>query len=151
MPGGGRRNSPLRFFLHNSKTPWDIGKKISDLNFTPLTVILHILSITIVIRCCHSNLLFSVCHIIFGVENNKETWNLNYFQDDYLIKLKFGKRGLLLSPEFKLIKIFMYDVILTSQWRNVKMPLYQRLKKFIESLWRHFLTKTLEILHKDFS
>ena len=24
-------------------------------------------------------------------------------------------------------------------------------KKFIVSLWRHFLTKTLEILHKDLS
>ena len=31
-------------FLHNSKTPQDIEKKLSNFNFTPLTVILRILS-----------------------------------------------------------------------------------------------------------
>ena len=62
----------LRFFLHNSKTPGDIEKKLSDFNFTPLTDILHILSITIVVRCCHSNLLFPVCHVIFWVEKTKK-------------------------------------------------------------------------------
>ena len=64
MPGGGE-SAPLRFFLHNFKTPGDIEKKLSDFNFTPLTVISRILSITIVVRCCHSNVLFPVCHIIF--------------------------------------------------------------------------------------
>ena len=59
----------------------------SDLNFTSLTVILHILSITIVIRCCHGNLLFSVGHIIFLDEKQR---NFNYFHDNYLIKLKFA-------------------------------------------------------------
>ena len=87
MPGGRGGAESLRFFLHNSKTPGDIKKKLSDFSFTPLTVILHILSITIVIRCCHSKLLFSVCHLIFGIEKQR---NLNYFQDNYLIKLKFG-------------------------------------------------------------
>ena len=66
--GGGRNPPPLRFFLHNSKTPGDIEKKLSDFNFTPLMDILHILAITIVVRCCHSNLLFPVCHVIFWVE-----------------------------------------------------------------------------------
>ena len=88
--GGGRNPPPLRFFLHNSKTPGDIKKKLSDFNFTHLTVILRILSITIVVRCCHGNLLFPVCHIIFWVEKQR---NLNYFQDNYLIKLKFGIGG----------------------------------------------------------
>ena len=86
--GGGAES--LRFFLHNSKTPWDLEKKLPDFDFTPLMVILHILSITILIRCCHSNLLFTVCHVIFGIEKQK---NLNYFQDNYLIKLKFGREG----------------------------------------------------------
>ena len=63
--GGGAESAPLRFFLYNPKTSLDIEKKLSDFNCTPLTVILHTLSITIVIRCCHSNLLFSVCHVIF--------------------------------------------------------------------------------------
>ena len=72
-PGGGGRNPPpLRFFLHNSKTPGDIEKKLSDFNFTPLMDILHILAITIVVRCCHSNLLFPVCHVIFWVEKTKK-------------------------------------------------------------------------------
>ena len=87
LPGGGGAESPLRFFLHNSKTPGDIEKKLSDFNFTPLMDILRILSITIVVRCCHSNLLFPVCHVIFGLKKQR---NLNYFQDNYLIKLKFG-------------------------------------------------------------
>ena len=72
-PGGeGVESAPLRFFLHNSKTPGDIEKKLSDFNFTPLMDILRILSITIVVRCCHSNLLFPVCHVIFWVEKTKK-------------------------------------------------------------------------------
>ena len=70
--GGGIRPPPLTFFLHNSKTPGDIEKKLSDFNFTPLMDILHILAITIVVRCCHSNLLFPVCHVIFWVEKTKK-------------------------------------------------------------------------------
>ena len=81
---GGRADSvPLRFFLQNSKTE----KKLSDFNFTLLTDILRILSITIVARCCHSNLLFPVCHVIFWLKKHR---NLNHFQDNYLIKPKFG-------------------------------------------------------------
>ena len=71
-PGGGAESAPLRFFLHNSKTPGDIEKKLSDFNFTPLMDILRILSITIVVRCCHSNLLFPVCQVIFWVEKTKK-------------------------------------------------------------------------------
>ena len=63
---------PPRFFLLNSKTPGDIEKKLSDFNFTPLMDILRLLSITIVVRCCHSNLLFPVCHVIFWVEKTKK-------------------------------------------------------------------------------
>ena len=70
--GGGRNPPPLRFFLHNSKTTGDIKKKLSDFNFTPLMDILRILAITIVVRCCHSNLLFLVCHVIFWVEKTKK-------------------------------------------------------------------------------
>ena len=88
--GGGAESAPLRFFLHNSKTTGDIEKKLSDFNFTPLMDILRILSMTIVVRCCHSNLLFKVCHVIFGLKKQR---NLNYFQDNYLIKLKFGTWG----------------------------------------------------------
>ena len=85
----GEAESP-KVFLHNSKTPGDIKKKLSYINFTPLTVILRILSITIVVRCCHRNLLFPVCHIIFWVEKQR---NLNHFQDNYMVKLKLGIGG----------------------------------------------------------
>ena len=72
-PGGGGGIPPdPRFLIHNSKTPGDIEKKFSDFNFTPLTDILRILSITIVVRCCQSNLLFPVCHVIFWVEKTKK-------------------------------------------------------------------------------
>ena len=50
----------------------NIEKKLSDFNFTPLMDILRILSITIVVRCCHNNLLFPVCHVIFWVEKTKK-------------------------------------------------------------------------------
>ena len=70
-PGGGIR--PLRFFLNNSKTPGYIEKKLSDFNFTPLMDILRLLSITIVVRCCHSNLFVpSVSRHFFGVEETKK-------------------------------------------------------------------------------
>ena len=72
---GGTESAPLRFFLRNTKTPWDIEKKLSDFDFTSWTVIFHILSITILFRGCHSNLLFTVCHVIFATEKTKkETW-----------------------------------------------------------------------------
>ena len=72
-PGGAESAPPpLRFFLNNSKTPGDIEKKLSDFNFTPLMDILRILSITTVVRCCHSNLLFPVCQVIFWVEKTKK-------------------------------------------------------------------------------
>ena len=87
---GAESAPPLKVFLHNSKTPRDIEKKLSDFDFTPLTVILHILSTTILIRSCHSILLFTVCHVIFVTEKTK---SLNYVQDNYLIKRKFGREG----------------------------------------------------------
>ena len=70
--GGGGILRALRFFLHNYKTPGDIEKKLSDFNFTPLMDILRILLITIAVRCCHSNLLFPVCNVIFWVEKTKK-------------------------------------------------------------------------------
>ena len=98
LSGGGGGGGILRFSSITAKRQ----EIISDFNFTPLTVILRILSIAIVVRCCHRNLLFPVCHIIFWVEKQRI---LNYFQDNYLIKLKFGI-GLFLGHEFKFIKNF---------------------------------------------
>ena len=71
MPGGdGIR--PLRFFLHNSQTPVDIKKKLSDFNFTPLTVILRIF----VIDHCSKMLrqqpfVSSVSHHLLGRKNKE--------------------------------------------------------------------------------
>ena len=48
-----------------------LKRNFLTLIFTPLTVILHILSITILIRGCHSDLLFTVCHVIFAIEKTK--------------------------------------------------------------------------------
>ena len=91
MPGGGGANSPPpKVSPHNFKTPGDIEKKRPDFNVTPLTVIIHILSISIVVRCCHSNLLFLCVTSFFGLNKQR---NLNYSQDNYVIKLKFGIVG----------------------------------------------------------
>ena len=72
--GGGGGIRPPKVFLHNSKAPRDNEKKLSDFDFTPLTVILHIL--------------FTVCDVTFATKKQK---HLNYFEDNYLIKLKFGR------------------------------------------------------------
>ena len=95
--GAGRNSPPPKVFLRNSKTPQDTEKKLSDFNFTPLTVILHLLSITIVIRCCH------VCLIIFGMKKQR---NLNYFSRQLLDQTQICHRELFLGPEFKFTKHF---------------------------------------------
>ena len=89
--------------------PCDIEKKLSNFDFMPSAVTLHIFSITIQIRSCYSNLLLTMCHVMFGIEKTKK--KLNYFQDNYLIKLKFGREGY----EFKFIENLTCDVILMSQ------------------------------------
>ena len=48
------------------KTPKDNEKKFSHFDFKALRVILHTLTILIVLICCHGNLLFPVCRVIFG-------------------------------------------------------------------------------------
>ena len=45
----------------------------------------------------------------------KKQRNLNYFQDNYLINLKFGREGYFWALNSDSSKIFMYDVILKSQ------------------------------------
>ena len=67
--GSGWLNLLPKVFRPYLQTPQDFEKKLYDFNFTPLTAILHVLSITIVIRCCHDNLLF--CHIILWDEKTK--------------------------------------------------------------------------------
>ena len=67
---------------------------------------------TIVIRCCNGNLLLSVGHIIFWDEERKI---LELFSRYLLDQAQIWHRGLILGPEFELLKILMYDVILTSQ------------------------------------
>ena len=91
--GGGGQSPPPKVQsppLHNSKMPGDIKKKLSDFNFTPLTVILHILSITIVVRFAIASFRFQCVTSFFWVEKQR---NLNYFQYNYLIKFKFGTGG----------------------------------------------------------
>ena len=95
-PGGGGIRPKV--FLHNSKTPGDIEKKLSEFNFTPLMDILRILSITIAVKCCHSNLLFPVCHVIFWAEKTKK---LELFSRYLLNQAQIWHMGLFLGPEFK--------------------------------------------------
>ena len=48
-----------------------------NFNFTPLRVILYILTILIDLRCCQGKLLFPICHIIFrdGKMNKIESFS----------------------------------------------------------------------------
>ena len=63
--GGGAEFASLRFFPNNSKTPLDNEMTFCHFNFTPLIRISHTLTMLIVLKCFHENLLFLVCHIIF--------------------------------------------------------------------------------------
>ena len=52
----------------------------------------------------------------FGLKKQR---NLNYFQDNHLIKLKYGTGGIFSGPEFKFIKNFNvsshFDVTMTKR------------------------------------
>ena len=54
---------------------------------------------------------FSVSHHFW----DEKQGNLTYFQDNYLIRIKFGTEGYFQTLNSNSSKIFMYDVILTSQ------------------------------------
>ena len=84
--GGGARSLKVSQSVCNSKTPQDIEKKLCDSHSSPLRVILHILSITIMIRYCHVYLLLLMCNIIFWNEKVKTL-------DNDPIKLKCGREG----------------------------------------------------------
>ena len=85
----------------------------------------------------------SVSHYFFGLKKQR---NLNYFQDNYFIKLKF------LGPKFKFMKKFNvcshFDVTMTKR-QNTHIS--ETEKVYCDIMTRHFLTKKLEILHKDLS
>ena len=59
---------PPEVFLKSSKTPQDNEMTFRYFSFTPLRRILYTLTMLSVLRCCHGNLLFPGCHIIFGME-----------------------------------------------------------------------------------
>ena len=69
---GGADSDPPKFSSITTKRQEILKRNSSDFDFTPLTVILHILSIANVIICCHSNLLFPVCQIISWVEKTNK-------------------------------------------------------------------------------
>ena len=72
LSGRGRGGSAPKVSSITRKRHEILKNKLSDFDCTPSTVILHISSITIPIRFCHGNLLFTVCHIIFGIEKTKK-------------------------------------------------------------------------------
>ena len=55
--GRGADSAPWEIFLNNSKMALDIKMKFFKFNLTLMGVILHITTILINLRCCHSNLL----------------------------------------------------------------------------------------------
>ena len=88
--------------------------------------------------------IFIVSHHFFGMKRKQR----NYFQDNYLIKLKFGREGYfgyffgfeLNSSRF---------LCMTSYNKRAKYRIYPRNKKFMASLYRYFLPKTFQIFHVD--
>ena len=100
---------------------------------TLIGVILHMMTILINLRCCHANLLLWMCR---GIEK----WsNWHIWHNIGLILLKFGLRGYFWILNPKSIKKILYDVILTSKWREGKIAIYRLQKMHMTSLWRHLL------------
>ena len=85
IKASGNPPAPLKSFLHYSKMLRDIEKKLSDIDFAPLTVILHILSITILSEVAIATFCLQCVMSFLPLKKPK---NLNYFQDNYLIKLQ---------------------------------------------------------------
>ena len=81
---------------------------------------------------------------VMNVSRNRKMKKLAYFPRYWLILLKFGAGGYfwILNPK-STIK-FIYHVILTSKWREGKMPIYCLQKMHITSLWRHLWSKFFE-------
>ena len=125
-------------FLNNSKTAQDIKMKFFKFNLTLMGVILHMMTILINLRCSHGNILLWMCH---GIEKWR---NLHIWQSIGLILLKFGVGGYFWILNPKSIKKFLYDVILTSKWREGKIAIYRLQKMHMTSLWRHLLFNFLK-------
>ena len=111
--------------------------KFFKFNLTFMGVILHITTILISLRCCHGNLLSWMCR---GTEKRR---NLHICQDIGLILLKFGVGSIFGFYIQNQQKIFMH-VILTSKWREGKIPIYCLQKMHMTSLWRHLLFNFFE-------
>ena len=62
ISGGGGDFAP-EVFLNNSKTPQD-----NEMTFCHF---FHTSAMSIALKCCHGSLLFPVCYIIFGMENEE--------------------------------------------------------------------------------
>ena len=55
--------------------------------------------------------------------------------------------GIFWIPNPKQTIKFLYDDVLKSKWRKVKLPIYRFLKMRMTSLWRHFLSNIFENLN----
>ena len=58
--------------------------------------------------------------------------------------LVWGEGGGFLDSKSKINKKILFDVILTSKWREGKIPMYHLQKMHMASLWHHFLSNCFE-------
>ena len=104
---------PCETFLNTCKTAQDITVKFFKFNFTLMEVIFHIITVVISLRCCHGNLLLWMCRVT-------GKWRILHINlTGYLLDLaRIWCRGVFLDSKSKINKNKLYDVIVTSKWRE---------------------------------
>ena len=119
------------------------GKKLSDFDFTPLTVILHILSITILIRC--GNILFTACQVIFGIEKTKKTWiifKIITWPSPNLVERVIFRFWIQINKQFKCMTSFWRhndETSITYVWETEKVYCLIMTSFFNQSTWNFAL------------
>ena len=79
-----------------------------------------------------------------NVSSDRKVKKLAYLTEYWLDLAQIGCRGYFWILNPKSIKEILYDVILTSKWREDKIPIYCLQKMHMTSLWRHLLFNFFE-------
>ena len=112
--------------------------KFIKFNLTPKGVILHVMTIFINLQCCQGNL------FVMNVSRNRKMKKLAYLPGYWLDLAQIWCRGYFWIVNPKSTIKFLYDVILTSKWREDILSIYCLQETHMTSLWRHLLFKFLE-------
>ena len=79
-----------------------------------------------------------------NVSRDRKVKTLAYLPEYWLDLAQIWCRGYFWILNPKSTKLFLYDVILKSKWREGRIPIYRLHKMHMTSLWRHLLFNFLK-------